>query len=969
MQVLASIQGNGLEGCIDGSITALYTDQRIPNSEFVIWKRTDQQLLGWLLSSMTESVLRIVLGCKTSFEVWKALEKLSGSQNKTRALQLKNQMMMTKKNDLSVYDYFHKMKGIADSMAAAGAPMSDYDFMIKSLSMLMTREGMLEQQALAETMDANLAFAANFVQKGNNKKKYFGTYNAKSGFNQDASRSENPGYMMQGNFRSNQGGTFYRGRKGGRGNNMYGGRSWNQGGRTQMPGNVSQPYQPRCQVCFTIGHTADICQDRFNKDLIPVMRYPHQSNGNQGFNQGYNQRSMSAYMATPETVMDDGCYLDSGATHHLTNDLNNLSISEPYEGQEEEDSFARGCGYERHVVFNESKFPFSTDPLFSKQPSSSASEYRHPMFKVSSMSVPLHVPSGSSNTIIQQFQMPAASASSSSSSSSSPSSQPTQSNHLSSHNSPHHHQSPNQAPLPTHPMLTRAKAGVFKPKFLAYSSVLGEQEPATVSQALSDSKWKAAMQAEYNALMENQTWTLVPASQATKIVGCKWAFRIKYNADGSVFKYKARLVAKGFHQTPGIDYFETFSPVVKQSTVRIILSLAVMKGRNIRQIDINNAFLNGELNEYVYMFQPEGFVQSPSGHVYSSLFIKHESGGIVIVLVYVDNILITGDNNTIIETFIKYLGETFALKDLGEFSYFLGIEVTHAAKGSLHLSQAKYVRDLLTRTNMKNCRESDTPMSTGQKLRRAGNDDNLIVNVTKYRSIIGALQYLVLTRPELAFSVNKLSQFLVAPTEKHWIACKKILRYLKATEDYGLLFKASDGISLTAYTDADWACDVDDRKSVGAYCVYLGQNLISWSSKKQQTVARSSTESEYRALSTACAEIVWIQALLGELKLKCSQIPIIWCDNNGAAALATNPVYHAKTKHIELDVHFIREKVTGKQVEIKYVPSEWNIADVLTKPMAYSFFNYYRDKLNIVPRPLSLRRGVEMLSQQQQING
>ncbi|KAH9801351.1 retrovirus-related pol polyprotein from transposon RE1 [Citrus sinensis] len=921
MQVLASIQGNGLEGYIDGSITAPYSDQRIPNSEFVIWKRTDQQLLGWLLSSMTESVLGIVLGCKTSFEVWRALEKLSGSQNKTRALQLKNQMMMTKKNDLSVYDYFHKMKSIADIMAAAGAPMSDYDFMIsvlggigsefnpvavlitgrgldldlsESLSMLMTHKGMLEQQALAETMDANLAFAANFVKKGNNKKK---------------------------------------------------------------------------------GHTADICKDRFNKDFTPAMRYPHQSNYNQGFNQGYNQRSMSAYMATPETVMDDGWYLDSGATHHLTNDLSNINISEPYEGYKCLSS--KGVVYvARHVVFNESESPFSTDSMFSKQPLNSASEYRHPMFKVFSVSVPLPDPSSSSDNIIHQFQMPATSASSSSSSSSSPFSQPTHPHHLSSHNSlsishnsPHHHQSPNPAPLPTHPMLTRAKTGVFKPKFLAYSSVLGEQEPAIVSQALSDSKWKTAMQIEYNALMENQTWTLVPASQATKIVGCKWVFRIKYNADGSVSKYKAWLVAKGFHQTPGIDYFETFSSVVKQSTVRIILSLTVMKGWKIRQIDINNAFLNGELNEDVYMFQPEGFVQSPSGHVYSSLFIKHESGGIVIVLVYVDDILITGDNNTIIETFIKYLGDTFALKDLGEFSYFLGIKVTHTATGRLHLSQAKYVRDLLTRTDMENCRESDTPMSTGQKLRRAGNDDNLIVNVTEYRSIIGALQYLVLTRPELAFSVNKLSQFLAAPTEKHWIACKKILRYLKATKDFGLLFKAGDGINLTSYTDADWACDVDDRKSVGAYCVYLGQNLISWSSKKQQTVARSSTESEYRALSTACAEIVWIQALLGELKLKCSQIPVIWCDNNGAAALATNPVYHAKTKHIEFDVHFIREKVTCKQVEIKYVPSEWNVADVLTKPMAYSFFNYYRDKLNVVPRPLSLRRGVEMISQQQQIKG
>ncbi|KAH9723162.1 reverse transcriptase Ty1/copia-type domain-containing protein [Citrus sinensis] len=356
------------------------------------------------------------------------------------------------------------------------------------------------------------------------------------------------------------------------------------------------------------------------------------------------------------------------------------------------------------------------------------------------------------------------------------------------------------------------------------------------------------MQAEFDALVKNETWVLVPASQATKVVGCKWVFRIKYNADGSISEYKARLGSNGFHQTPGIDYFETFSPVVNQSTMRIVLSLAIMKSWKIRQIDINNAFLNGQLNEDVYMFQPEGFVQPSSGHVCkllkalyglkqalrawfdrlrkallkwgfqnsrtdSSLFFKHELGGIVVVLVYVDDILITVDNNTVIEKFIKYLGDTFALKDLGEFNYFLGIEVTQSTEGSLHLSQAKYVRDLLTKTDMKNCRESDTPMSTGQKLKRAGNEDNLIVNVTEYRSII----------------------------EKHWTACKRILRYLKATEDYGLLFKPGGGVVLTAYADADWACDVDDRKSVGAYCVYLGQNLISWSSEKQQTIARSST--------------------------------------------------------------------------------------------------------------------------------
>ena len=177
---------------------------------------------------------------------------------------------------------------------------------------------------------------------------------------------------------------------------------------------------------------------------------------------------------------------------------------------------------------------------------------------------------------------------------------------------------------------------------------------------------------------------------------------------------------------------------------------------------------------------------------------------------------------------------------------------------------------------------------------------------------------------------------------------------MKETEDYGLKFSTDGEIKLIGFTYADWACDIDDRKSTGAYCIYLGNNLISWSSKKQSIATRSSAESEYRALASASAEITWSQSLFKELKIECISVPTIWCDNISAIELAKNLVYHSRTKHIELDMHFIRDKVLARELEINYIPSEEQIADILTKPLTFTQFNYLRSKLNVQPCPLSL---------------
>ncbi|KAH9714416.1 retrovirus-related pol polyprotein from transposon RE1 [Citrus sinensis] len=453
-------------------------------------------------------------------------------------------------------------------------------------------------------------------------------------------------------------------------------------------------------------------------------------------------------------------------------------------------------------------------------------------------------------------------------------------------------------------MTTRSKIGIFKPKL--YNVALVHKEPESIEEAMQNPKWFAAMEEEYSALLKNNTWSLVPRSDGQKIVGNKWVYRVKHNSDGSLAKYKARLVTKGFQQIAGVNYFETFSLVVKSATVRVVISLAVMNQWQIRQVDVNNAFLNGELTEEVFMDQPAGFVDSQkpnfvcklhkslyglkqaprawyeklkgcllqwdfkNARADTSLLIKKTSSYMILVLIYVDDILITGPNSAELESFIAKFNVVFALKDLGTLSYFLGIEVLYGAD-CIYLSQRKYIRDPLTKVQLLECKYIDTPMSIGIKLQKEaqGHLGQYITDATHYKNIVGGMQYLVLTRPEIAFVVSKLSQYVSSPTMQHLIACKRVLRYLKSTQDYELKFAHNGEMKITGFIDADWACDLDDRKSIGAYCIYLGNNLISWSSKKQSVIARSSAESEYRALTSASAEISRLQSLFSEIGLCC----------------------------------------------------------------------------------------------------
>jgi histone deacetylase 1/2 len=490
------------------------------------------------------------------------------------------------------------------------------------------------------------------------------------------------------------------------------------------------------------------------------------------------------------------------------------------------------------------------------------------------------------------------------------------------------------------------------------------------------------MSEEYDALMKNKTWRLVPPRHGTNIVDCRWIYKIKRKADGSIDRYKARLVAKGFKQRYGIDYEDTFSPVIKISTVRLVLAIAVSRGWSLRQLDVKNAFLHGVLEEEVYMRQPPGYEdklqptyvckldkalyglkQAPrawyarlssqlirlgfhASKSDTSLFIYRKSHVTIYMLIYVDDIIVASSSQAATDALLRDLSKEFAIKDLGDLHYFLGIEVQKIDNG-LVLNQKKYAQDVLTRVGMVECKGVTTPMSSSEKI--TARDGELLGpdDVTSYRSMVGALQYLTLTRPDISYAVNKVCQYLHAPTTVHWTAAKRILRYVKHTIGIGLTFLKSQSTLLSAFSDADWAGCVDDRRSTGGFAVYFGPNLISWSAKKQATVSRSSTEAEYKSVANATAEMIFLQSMLSELGVKLTQAPCLWCDNLGATYLSANPVFHARAKHIEIDFHFVRERVLKKQLQVRFIPSKDQVADGFTKPLPVRSFEEFRHNLNL----------------------
>ena len=540
-----------------------------------------------------------------------------------------------------------------------------------------------------------------------------------------------------------------------------------------------------------------------------------------------------------------------------------------------------------------------------------------------------------------------------------------------------------EAPEPEAHVLRRSTRVIQAPdRYLGLHevSVLDTEDPLTYKDAMGrpDSEsWLKAMKSEVQSMYDNQVWDLVDAPLGVKPVENKWVFKRKTDMDGNLTTYKARLVAKGYRQVQGIDYEETFSPVAMFKSIRILLAIAAFYDYEIWQMDVKTAFLNGDLEEEVYMVQPEGFIDPENAKKICKLkrsiyglkqasrswnirfdreikklgFVKLEdepcvykmiSGSVVIFLVlYVDDILLFGNSIPEMRNVKSSLESVFSMKDLGEASYILGIKIYRdRSKRLIGLSQDTYLDKILKRFGMADSKKGAIPMVTGTRLSKTqcpiGADELKKMSEVPYASAIGSIMYaMICTRPDISYALSATSRYQSNPGIPHWAAVKNILKYLRNTKEKFLVYGGDTELVVSGYTDASFQTDIDDSRSQSGYVFMLNGGAVSWKSSKQETVAFSTTEAEYIAACEAAKEGVWIKKFLMELEVvpSASDPITLYCDNNGAIAQAKEPRSHQKSKHVLRRFHLIREIIERGDVRVCKVDTDSNTADPLTKPL------------------------------------
>ncbi|CAM8889388.1 unnamed protein product [Rhodiola kirilowii] len=441
-----------------------------------------------------------------------------------------------------------------------------------------------------------------------------------------------------------------------------------------------------------------------------------------------------------------------------------------------------------------------------------------------------------------------------------------------------------------------------------------------VKEALLDEYWVLAMQEELEEFARNDVWDLVPRPDGINVIGTKWIFKNKSDASGNITRNKARLVAQGYTQIEGIDFEETFAPVARLEAIRLLLALACHLKFRLFQMDVKSAFLNGFLNEEVYVAQPKGFEdphhpdsvyhlkkalyglkQAPRawyerltvflvdhgyvrGGVDKTLFVKHIRSDFIIAQIYVDDIVFGSNTQKLVDQFVEQMQKEFKMSMVGEMNYFLGLQVTQKEDG-IFISQSKYAKNLIKKFDLEKASHKRTPAATHIKITK--DEAGTKVDQTLYRSMIGSLLYLTASGPDITYAVGVCARYQADPKESHLLQVKRIIKYVCGTVEFGIWYTKDTNSHLVGYCDADWAGNAEDRKSTSGGCFFLGNNLVSWFSKKQNSISLSTAEAEYIAAGSSCTQLLWMKQMLSEYGITQKEMTL-YCDNMSAISISKN---------------------------------------------------------------------------------
>nr|GEV23271.1 hypothetical protein [Tanacetum cinerariifolium] len=503
---------------------------------------------------------------------------------------------------------------------------------------------------------------------------------------------------------------------------------------------------------------------------------------------------------------------------------------------------------------------------------------------------------------------------------------------------------------PSQPVLTRNQLKTDGDMCI-YALTISIMEPKTIKEALTDPAWIESMQEELHQFIRLDVWELVPSPDGIKPLTLKWLFKNKHDEENTVIHNKTHLVMRGYRQEEGIDFEESFAQVARMEAIRICLAYTTHKGFTVYQMDVKTAFLHGSLKEDVYVCQPKGFIDAdyPS-HVYKLKKVLYGlkqvprawydelrfDDDILVVQVYVDDITFGSTDPRYATLFSDLIKSRFEMSMMGEMTFFLGLQVNQSPSG-IFINQSKYVHKILKKYGLNTSDIVGTPMDIKDKLDLDQIETS--VDATKYRSMIGALMYLTSSRPDIVHAACVCARYQAHPIEKHLEEVKRIFRYLRGTINMGLWYTNDFGFELTGFLDVDYAGCKDTFKSTSGGAQFLGEKLVSWSSKKQDCTSLSTVKSEYVSLSACYAQVLWMRTQLTDYGYHFDKIPI-YCDSKSAIAISCNPVQRSRAKHIAARYHFIKEHVEKGTIELYFVKTDYQLADIFTKAILVDRFTY-----------------------------